>query len=88
MGMTALASAIEAYEQNNVDKARHILQDQLLRHPDDERGWFWMSRICQQPAEKHTYLRRAHQQFRKLHSRGALEHALHCTEPFSRIDNN
>ena len=53
-----LNSAIEAFSRNDKPGARNFLHAYVAEHPDDERGWFWMSRVAEHPGEKHEWLKR------------------------------
>ena len=52
MNINWLNSAIEAFSRNDRPGARNFLHAYVAEHPDDERGWFWMSRVAEHPGEK------------------------------------
>lgn len=57
MNQEHLHSAIEAFCADDVSTARTLLRQYVAENPGDEKGWFWMSRVAEQPGEKHAYLR-------------------------------
>ena len=58
MNINWLDSAIEAFSRNDKPGARNFLHAYVAEHPDDERGWFWMSRVAEHAGEKHECLKR------------------------------
>ncbi len=58
MTSAPLAFAIDAYAHDDVGTARNLLQDYVAHYPDDEKGWYWMSRVAEQPLEKRACLQR------------------------------
>jgi len=52
-----LNQAIEAFSHDDAAAARILLHAYVAEHPQDEKGWFWMSRVAERPGEKRACLK-------------------------------
>jgi signal peptidase len=76
-----IESAIEEIIKGNPARARRILRAYVDRHPGDEEGWYWLSRVAHNRAEEVACLK---QQW-ELHSSPSAEHtpATHPAPPLN-----
>ena len=58
MKFEGLNEAIEAFSEDDAPAARTLLHAYVAEHPQDEKGWFWMSRVAERPGEKRACLKR------------------------------
>ena len=54
-----IAAAIKASTEGDLPVARRLLSDYVGRCPMDERGWLWLSRVVDHPAQQIESLQRA-----------------------------